>query len=110
MPLFRNAELPYDNYRPWSPDGRHWVGDWPPEVWLVKWRLYGLGYRKVRQNQIGEVTTQGQRLYVMAYGHEPPRRGSRRDPATVVFEHARVWVIDEAARAVLGTPQVRPLV
>lgn len=51
------------------------------------------------------MTTQSQRLYVAAYGHEPPRRGRRRAPATVVFEHARVWVIDEAAVVVLGIPK-----
>jgi hypothetical protein len=88
MPLSKNAELPYDNYQPWSPDGRSWVGDWPPEVWLVKWRLHGLGYRKVRKAQRDEVTAQSQRLYVAAYGQEPPRRGSRKDLLTVVVEHA----------------------
>jgi hypothetical protein len=110
MPLSRNAELPHDNYQPWSPDGTRWIGDWPPEVWLVKWRLHGLGYRKIRQGQLAEVTAQSQRLYVEAYGHAPTGRVLRRVPATVVFEHARVWVIDEAARAVLGIPLAASLV
>lgn len=52
MTLFQQAADPYDNYQPWSPDGRTWRGDWPPEVWLVKWRLYGLGYRQVRKAQL----------------------------------------------------------
>lgn len=91
-------------YEPIAPDGT-WQAPWPPEVWLVKWRLQVLGYRRgigARERGIVEEAARG--LYVQRYGHEPPRRGRRRNPGTIVFEHARVHVIDEAAAQLYGPP------
>lgn len=105
MALSRTEQYPGDNYWPWAPDGCTWVGEWPPEVWLVKWRLHGLGYRRVSRVDLDWVTEQSCKNYVTRYGYEPPRRGQRRDHYVPVFEHARIEVIDAAALSILGAPK-----
>jgi hypothetical protein len=110
MALSRQAEFPEEHWYPWSPDGTRWQGDWPPEVWLVPWRLFGLGYRRVKTVERDAVTAQSCRLYLATYGHEPPRRGRRKALPTIVFEHARVEVIDQAALDILGPAAGKRLV
>ena len=88
---------------PFAPDGT-WDAEWPPEVWMTRWRLRYLGYRKISSARCASMTRQAHRLYVTRYGHEPPRRVLHRDTPTVVFEHARVEVVDETALSILGTP------
>jgi hypothetical protein len=97
---------PEDAYDPIAPDGT-WRAEWPPEVWYISWRLRILGYPMLRLAHREAVTDAARALYVQRYGHEPPRRGRRRQAYTPVFEHARVDVIDEAALAVLGVPPGR---
>ena len=91
-----------DSYDPIAPDGT-WQAAWPPEVWLVKWRLHVLGYRQVNATTVRDITKVARALYVAQYGQEPPRR--RREAYTAVFEHDRVGVIDQAAAELLGTPR-----
>ena len=95
----RNPIAPWD-YDPFNPDGT-WAAEWPPEVWLVQWRLKVLGYKPKRVAIIEAITEAARRLYVERYGHEPPRRGRRRSQYTIVFEHSRVEVLDEAIKAIL---------
>lgn len=104
MPIttqFTREATAEDNAAPFAPDGT-WRAEWPPEVWLVKWRLQVLGYRKPSVGVLMEITERSRTRYVERYGHEPPRRGRRRDRYTIVFEHDRVAVIDDAAESLLG--------
>ena len=98
--------FPDDEYSPFAPDGT-WRAPWPPEIWLVKWRLQALGYRMpVSKTTLTTITDMARLAYVERYGYEPPRRGRRNRAYTCVFEHDRVSVIDEAAaglHALLGS-------
>jgi hypothetical protein len=91
---------------PFAPDGT-WQAEWPPEVWLVKWRLQAIGIRPKRKAVLDAITEAARQLYVKRYGYEPVRRDRRRDHYTIVFEHDRVEVIDEAALMVLWHPYER---
>jgi hypothetical protein len=99
----RTRQAPPDAaYNPIAPDGT-WQAEWPPEVWLVKHRLHVLGYRcYIKKGTREDIEALARHFYVERYGHEPPRRGSRRSVYTIVFEHDRVQVIDDAAAALLG--------
>jgi hypothetical protein len=104
-PRTRSPVAPWDA-DPFHPDGT-WSAEWPPEIWLVKWRLKVLGYTPKRAAIIAAITEAARALYVERYGHEPPRRGRRRSPYTIVCEHDRVEVIDEAAKRYFLQPFIR---
>lgn len=101
---FTRASTPEDSYDPIAPDGT-WRAEWPPEIWLVAWRLRILGYGKPQTAVRAQVTDAARALYVERFGHEPPRRGRRNRAYTVVFEHDRVGVIDDVALQILGHPK-----